>query len=108
MPMARVRALLSALFRRERLDQDLDAELQGYYETLVDRYVEQGLPIDEARRKARLEFGGAEQWVYEYLKDVRVYVMFLIAILSYRLFMLRLQGEARAPRWLDGVRGSVV
>jgi len=43
----------------------------------------------------RYEFGGAEQWVYEYLKDVRVYVMFLIAILSYRLFMLRLQGEAR-------------
>ena len=40
-------------------------------------------------------FGGAEQWVYEYLKDVRVYALFLIAILSYRLFMLRLQGEAR-------------
>jgi hypothetical protein len=41
------------------------------------------------------EFGGPEQWVYEYLKDVRGYAMFLIAILSYRLFMLRLQGEAR-------------
>jgi hypothetical protein len=43
----------------------------------------------------RYDFGGAEQWVYEYLKDVRVYALFLISILSYRLFMLRLQGEAR-------------
>jgi hypothetical protein len=36
-----------------------------------------------------------EQWAYEYLKDVRTYAAFLVAILSYRLFMLRLQGEAR-------------
>ena len=43
----------------------------------------------------RYDFGGAEQWVYEYLKDVRVYALFLISILSYRLFMVRLQGEAR-------------
>ncbi|VTU29809.1 Regulator of CO metabolism 2 [Variovorax sp. PBS-H4] len=44
---------------------------------------------------SRYGFGGAEQWAYEYLKDVRVYALFLIAILSYWLFMLRLQGEAR-------------
>ena len=41
------------------------------------------------------DFGSLEQWGYEYLKDVRVYALLLIAILSYRLFMLRLQGEAR-------------
>jgi DNA-binding LytR/AlgR family response regulator len=32
---------------------------------------------------------------YEYLKDVRTYAMILAAALSYRLLMLRLQGEAR-------------
>ena len=32
---------------------------------------------------------------YEYLKDVRSYAMILVAVLSYRFVMLRLQGEAR-------------
>ncbi|HEY8359992.1 MAG TPA: LytTR family DNA-binding domain-containing protein [Ramlibacter sp.] len=32
---------------------------------------------------------------YEYLKDVRTYAMILVALWSYRLFLLRLQGEAR-------------
>jgi hypothetical protein len=35
-----------------------------------------------------------EQLIYEYLKDVRTYAMILLAILSYRFLMLRLQGEA--------------
>jgi hypothetical protein len=35
------------------------------------------------------------QLAYEYLKDVRTYVMILVAILSYRFVLLRLQGEAR-------------
>lgn len=32
---------------------------------------------------------------YEYLKDVRTYALILAALVSYRLVMLRLQGEAR-------------
>ena len=32
---------------------------------------------------------------YEYLKDVRSYALILAAVLSYRLLLLRLQGEAR-------------
>lgn len=44
----------------------------------------------------RYDFGdGAAQWGYEYLKDVRTYVLLLAALLSYRWFLLRLQGEAR-------------
>jgi LytTr DNA-binding domain len=35
------------------------------------------------------------QLIYEYLKDVRSYAMILLAIVSYRFLMLRLQGEAR-------------
>ncbi|MGJ7535389.1 MULTISPECIES: LytTR family DNA-binding domain-containing protein [Variovorax] len=42
------------------------------------------------------DFGGwVSQWGYEYLKDVRVYVSIVFGIWAYRLFMLRLQGEAR-------------
>lgn len=33
--------------------------------------------------------------VYEYLKDVRSYALILVAVFSYRLVLLRLQGEAR-------------
>ncbi|SFP18658.1 transcriptional regulator, LytTR family [Variovorax sp. 770b2] len=44
----------------------------------------------------RYDFGGwSAQWGYEYLKDVRVYVSIVFGIWAYRLFMLRLQGEAR-------------
>ena len=35
------------------------------------------------------------QLVYEYLKDVRTYALMLLAVYSYRLILLRLQGEAR-------------
>ena len=35
------------------------------------------------------------QWPYEFLKDVRAYALTVLAIRVYRIFMLRLQGEAR-------------
>ena len=35
------------------------------------------------------------QWPYEFLKDVRAYALIVLGIRFYRLFMLRLQGEAR-------------
>jgi hypothetical protein len=37
----------------------------------------------------------ARMFGYEYLKDVRSYVLILFAVLGYRLLLLRLQGEAR-------------
>ncbi|MDM0112063.1 LytTR family DNA-binding domain-containing protein [Variovorax sp. J22R133] len=44
----------------------------------------------------RYDFGDwLLRWPYEYFKDVRTYGLILLAILTYRLFMLRLQGEAR-------------
>lgn len=42
------------------------------------------------------DFGSAMgRWGYEYLKDVRVYASMVFGVWAYRLFMLRLQGEAR-------------
>lgn len=45
------------------------------------------------------DFGGGSAWGYEYLKDVRSYVSIVAGIAIYRLWLLRLQGEARV---LDG------
>ena len=43
----------------------------------------------------RYDFGDwPERWLYEYLKDVRSYVLILSTILAYRFILLRLQGEA--------------
>ena len=49
-----------------------------------------------ARAGMHYDFGAwLEKWPYEYLKDIRTYALILVAIFAYRLFMLRLQGEAR-------------
>ncbi|MGJ7528771.1 LytTR family DNA-binding domain-containing protein [Variovorax sp. GB1P17] len=47
----------------------------------------------------------SSQWGYEYLKDVRAYVSMVFGIWAYRLFVLRLQGEARV---LDAPEEGVV
>jgi len=71
-----------------------------------------------ALRKAAYAMAGASyhfgNWAtvlaYEYLKDVRSYVLILCAVLSYRLLLLRLQGEARvldAPETAAGAEPAV-
>lgn len=64
----RLAHLLASLFRRRQLEDDLDEELRSSFEMVVDRLVAQGLPPAEARRRARLEFGGFEQ-VKENVRD---------------------------------------
>ncbi|HEY2419676.1 MAG TPA: LytTR family DNA-binding domain-containing protein [Steroidobacteraceae bacterium] len=55
---------------------------------------------------SRYDFGDwLAKWPYEYLKDARTYLLFLVAIVSYRVFMLRLQGEARV---LDPPEGAAM
>ncbi len=44
----------------------------------------------------RYEFGSwTRHLLYEYLKDVRTYALILVAVFSYRMLLLRAQGEAR-------------
>jgi|GEM_PF-29670 len=53
----------------------------------------------------RYEFGEwSSHWPYEYFKDVRTYALILLLLAGYRLFMLRLQGEARVLDDPEGVR----
>ena len=54
--LIRVRALM----RRDAVEQELDEELRFHFAEQVEKFVKEGVPRDEARRRARLEFGGAE------------------------------------------------
>jgi predicted permease len=52
---------LQRLFARKRMEIELDKELCFHFEAQVADKVRSGIPEPEARRLARLEFGGAEQ-----------------------------------------------
>src|SRR5271168_2668558 len=56
-----LRFRLRALFRRKAMETDLDEELRFHFEREVEKYMRAGMPADEAKRRARLYFGGHEQ-----------------------------------------------
>ena len=58
------------LRHRDRLEGELDCELRDHVERQVADHVRAGLPEAEARRRARLEFGGLDQ-IKELCRDVR-------------------------------------
>jgi putative ABC transport system permease protein len=53
----RVLAGLSALVRREQVDQDLNEEVQAYLETAIERHMNAGLGQEAASRAAHIEMG---------------------------------------------------
>jgi predicted permease len=58
------------LRNRDRLERELDAELRYHLERQVEENMRAGMSEPEARRQARLEFGGPEQ-LKEQCRDVR-------------------------------------
>ena len=52
---------LRALFRRQSVEAELDQELRAHLEHQVEKHIRSGLPIAEAKRRARLEFGSLDQ-----------------------------------------------
>jgi predicted permease len=61
---------LRGLFRRRAVEADLDEELRAHLAHQVEKYVQAGLPLEAARRRAHLEFGGLDQ-VKEECRDAR-------------------------------------
>lgn len=61
---------LRALFRRKRVEGELDEELRFHFEQQVEKNVARGMPYSEARRQARLVFGGLDQ-VKEECREAR-------------------------------------
>ena len=59
-----VRILLTrfrGLFRKGKLDQELDAEVRAHLDLLTDENICRGMTPEEARYAARRAFGGVEQ-----------------------------------------------
>jgi macrolide transport system ATP-binding/permease protein len=52
---------LTALFRRRRLEDDLDEELRSHLEMAVELNLRKGMAAEDARREALRSFGGVEQ-----------------------------------------------
>src|SRR2546430_13072544 len=51
---------LRALFRKERVDRELDEELHGFLEMAAEEKMKQGMSRKEALRAVRLEMGSLE------------------------------------------------
>src|ERR1700730_5732955 len=69
--ITRLKTFYRRIFQRAQVEQDLDAEVQAYFKTLVDRYMDKGMSREEAHRTARLKFDGAEQ-VKQTVRDEQV------------------------------------
>ena len=50
-----------AIFRRNVVENELDEELRFHFDRQVEKYMKSGMTEEEARRRARLAFGGNEQ-----------------------------------------------
>ena len=65
-----LRFRVRALFWRRRVEDELDDEIRFHFEREVEKYVRSGMSEGEARRKARVVFGGREQ-VKEECREAR-------------------------------------
>ena len=52
---------LRSFFRKEPLDRELDAEIASHIDMAIQENVRRGLPLEEARRRALVQFGGVQQ-----------------------------------------------
>jgi putative ABC transport system permease protein len=59
-------ARLLAMFHRRRLDDELSDEMSAHLELSTADYVDRGLSLEDARRAARLRFGGTLQTTEAY------------------------------------------
>ena len=66
-----IRNTLRLLFRKRRLEADLDDELRAYLDLLTEQNIQGGMRPEDARRAALLEVEGVEQ-VKEQVRDVRM------------------------------------
>jgi predicted permease len=68
--LAKTRSFLRNLFLARRVEAELDEEVRGHLEMLVEENVRSGMTMAEARRAARMELGGVDQ-VKEQVHEVR-------------------------------------
>ncbi len=79
-----------SLFRRTKVDEELDEELRFHLERQTEKYLRAGMNPEQARRQARIEFGGLPQ-VQEECRQARgvTFLETLARDLQFGLRMLR-------------------
>ena len=68
---SRARHLFRRFRDRRKVEQELEDEVQSYFDVLTERGMARGLSPEEARRAARVRFEGAEQVKYR-VREARV------------------------------------
>jgi len=63
--LSSIRTLLAFLFRRQRVEQEMEEELRLHLRSRADDLEKSGLPRAEAERQARIEFGGYQRYKEE-------------------------------------------
>ena len=58
---SRIRSWSRAIFRRARMEDEMDAELRFHIEAFANDLVRGGIPREEAMRRAQIAFGGVER-----------------------------------------------
>jgi putative ABC transport system permease protein len=58
---SRLRSWIAAMLRRSRMESEMDAELRFHLEASAEDLVRRGVPLKEAKRQARLEFGAIDR-----------------------------------------------
>ena len=66
---SQVVGFMEALLRKKHVEEELDQEFQSYLEMATEQKVRAGMPLEEAKRSARIEFGGVDQ-VKEGVREV--------------------------------------
>src|ERR1044072_3083482 len=99
----RLTSLRRNLLQRERVERELDEEIEACLEMLVQAKVAEGLSAEEARRSALIELGGVEQ-VKESVREVRVGHFFRTVWQDFRYGARSLR---KSPRGGRAARGGV-
>ncbi|HTQ95739.1 MAG TPA: permease prefix domain 1-containing protein [Candidatus Acidoferrum sp.] len=92
---------LRSLFKRKAVEKDLNDELGFHFDRLVEQHLKAGLSLQEAQRRACIEFGGRDQ-VREECRDARGTQFFesLFQDFKFNLRMLRNPPALRRLRYL--------
>src|SRR5260370_10436287 len=111
---------LAALFRRRRLEEDLNEELRSQLEMAVELNLGKGMGPEDARREAMKSFGGVEQTKENYreqrglpmiettLQDLRFGFRMLrrspgFSILAILCLTLGIGANAAVFSWVEGI-----
>src|SRR5260370_37649887 len=111
---------MAALFRRRRLEDDLDEELRTHLEMAVELNLRKGMSAEDARREALKSFGGVEQTKENYrdprglpmidttLQDLRFGLRMLrrspgFSMLAILCLTLGISAHAAVFSWVEGI-----